>query len=200
MSNIYFVTTLCRKNYIQKRPEPTGVQRRWRCWYHLRRGQLASPHHHLEAQGLQDPNCQRRWAGQNKNVPVLELLSHFHSPIPSHLTFLLTPSAVTLPPCQFCLPVYAFQSICHTLPHLLLLPTSMNKAMRLQQWSSFRPHRWCMNVGMIFSGLAKSGYCRYKRHLRAYWSLCFTTVVTEIIWITEFERGNFSRMNANSCH
>lgn len=51
-----------------------------------------------------------------KTMQFLCLLSHFHllsSPrLPGH----------TAPPCQCFLPSHAFQSICYTLRHLLLLP------------------------------------------------------------------------------
>lgn len=59
--------------------------------------------------------------GEPVQIKMLHCLSYFLiSILPSHI-ILLTLWAVTLPSCQFCLPVYAFQSICHTLPHLLLL-------------------------------------------------------------------------------
>lgn len=54
------VSCIHREDHLQERPHPTGVQRgRW-CWHHLRCGQLTSAHHHLETQGLQDPDGQRR--------------------------------------------------------------------------------------------------------------------------------------------
>lgn len=58
--------------------------------------------------------------GKPVQMKLFQCLSYFlTSSLPSHL-FPLTPWAVTSPSCQCCLPI-AFQSICHTVSHLLLL-------------------------------------------------------------------------------
>lgn len=57
--------------------------------------------------------------GEPVQINIFQCLSCFlTSSRPPHL---FPMKAVTSPPCQCRLPIRAFQSICHTLPHLLLL-------------------------------------------------------------------------------
>lgn len=153
-----FFTSPYRKDHLRNCPQPAGVQwRRWR-WYSLRCGQFTASDHHLEAQGRQDPGCQRRWASPNINVPMLELLfspTACH-PIPSHPPDSLS-SHHTFPPvlsASSCFPINLPHSSSSPSPpahHLWTKPCIFS--------GQVLDLRWCMNMKIVFFGHGRSGYC-----------------------------------------
>lgn len=73
-----------RKDHLPECTQSAGVHRGGYCWHSLQCCQLTTTHHHLEAQRLQDPGFQRRWASSNKAFTLLEQLSHLWAAMPSN--------------------------------------------------------------------------------------------------------------------